>query len=82
MDEVDAENASMYEALRDATAHLAGAVSAFEAYASRKGKRPAPDPFFSTRLADFNNALVRARVALAKHSETGAQNQREYSNEI
>lgn len=54
------------EALIDATASLAGAASAYRAHASRHRSvgRAQPDPFFTTRAQDFDNAVERARAAL------------------
>lgn len=54
------------EALKDAVAHLAGAASAYRTYAKRhasQGKALA-DPFFSTRIKDFDAAVDRGRAAL------------------
>jgi hypothetical protein len=54
-------------ALRDATAHLAGAASAYRKHAARHRSvgRAVADPFFTTRVADFERATERARVALS-----------------
>ena len=55
------------EALLDATAHLAGAASAYRTYAKRAAHlgKVAADPFFTTRANDFDGAVERARAALA-----------------
>ena len=55
------------EALIDATAHLAGAASAYRTYAKRATHlgKVAADPFFTTRANDFDGAVERARAALA-----------------
>lgn len=61
-DRIDA----LERALLDATAHLAGAASAYRQYACRhvsKGN-PCADPFYSTRVQDFDKATSRARAAL------------------
>jgi hypothetical protein len=60
------EEDRLRKALMDATAHLAGAVSAYETFAGnskRSGKR---DALYSTRLSDFQKALARARTELKK----------------
>lgn len=59
---------SMREVLVDMVAHLAGAASAYRTYAKRHaslGKVPA-DPFFTTRLSDFDKAVERGRAELAR----------------
>ena len=74
-DRLMAEKAAEIERLRKAliyaTAHLFGAASAYEKYACRSKieGRGQPDPFFKTRLADFNNAADRARAALGGNDE-------------
>jgi hypothetical protein len=55
---------NLEEALKDVTAHLAGATSAYETYAGKLGRKSAQDALFTTRLSDFNNALERARSTL------------------
>lgn len=64
-----AEIARLREALSDACAHLAGAASAYRTYASRKIRiglpRASADPFFTTRVEDFEKAAQRARTALS-----------------
>ncbi len=57
---------ALVEALKDATANLAGAVSAYETFAGKFGRKSVQDALFSTRLSDFNKALERARAALEK----------------
>ena len=55
------------EALMDATAHLAGASSAYAKHAGRsKAIRPRAiaDPFYMTRVQDFDAATLRARSTL------------------
>lgn len=54
------------KALTDATAHLAGAASAYRKHAARHRSlgRAQVDPFFKTRAADFDKATDRARAAL------------------
>lgn len=54
------------EALLDATAHLAGASSAYKTFAARHPKwgTPTPDALFGTRFKDFDAAVERARSAL------------------
>lgn len=54
----------LYEALMDATAHLAGATSAYETFAGNSKRAGKRDALYSTRLADFQKALERARKAL------------------
>ena len=67
MREIIAEMERLRAALLDATAHLAGAASAYRTYARRSahlGRGPA-DPLFTTRASDFDRAVERARAALA-----------------
>lgn len=54
------------EALKDATAHLVGAASAYREHAARSSSvgRAKVDPFFTTRASDFDKAAERARSAL------------------
>jgi hypothetical protein len=50
----------LVEALMDAAAHLTAAASSYENFvgnASRSGKR---DPFYTTRLSDYQKAAARA----------------------
>ena len=54
----------MEAALIDATAHLAGAVSAYEHFAGNSKRAGIRDALYSTRLSDFHKALARARAAL------------------
>lgn len=56
----------MREALLDATAHLAGAASAYKTFAKRHRKFGVAetDALYGTRLKDFNAAIDRARAAL------------------
>lgn len=56
----------MKAALVDATAHLLAAASAYEKYASRHRSvgRAMADPFFTTRLRDFQKAADRAQTVL------------------
>jgi hypothetical protein len=56
------ERERMREALLDATAHLAGAISAYDKF---RNKGITGDALYSTRIADFTKALERARAALA-----------------
>ena len=57
---------ALREVLLDATAHLAGASSAYKTFATRHPKwgTPAPDALFGTRFKDFDAAVGRARAAL------------------
>lgn len=58
--------AELLEALKDTTAHLAGATSAYKEFAGnarRAGKR---DALYSTRLRDFEKAVERAREVLLR----------------
>ena len=57
----------MREALIDATAHLAGAASAYRKYARRHRAvgQSEIDPFFATRADDFDKAVERSRAALS-----------------
>ncbi len=59
--ELEAEVKRLREALINATAHLAGAVSAYDNF-RRKGVTG--DALYSTRISDFNKALEHARAAL------------------
>jgi dsRNA-specific ribonuclease len=54
------------EALMDATAHLVGAVSAYDKF---RNKGATGDPFYKTRIVDFNRAVKRARNALQEQSK-------------
>lgn len=61
---------AIIETLKDVTAHLVGAASAYRKHASRhpsKG-RAVKDPMFSTRADDFDKAVERGLSAL-KHSD-------------
>ena len=62
--------AEMREGLADAAAHLAGAASAYRAHAARHRSvgRATSDPFFTTRVGDFDRAAERAR-ALLQHTQ-------------
>lgn len=62
--EKDLENA-----LLDAVAHLSGAVSAYKKHASRHKSvgRAVADPFYTTRLSDFEKAEERGHAALCKN---------------
>lgn len=62
----DGARSPLVEALRDATAHLVGAASAYRKHAARHRSvgRAATDPFFTTRAADFERAAKRAQAAL------------------
>lgn len=53
------------DALMDVIAHLVAAASAYEKYARRYRVRGPSDPFFGTRLRDFQKASERAQ-ALAR----------------
>ena len=63
------------EALTDATAHLAGAASAYRKYARRHRAAGFSqiDPLFSTRANDFDKALDRARAALTASRASKSQ---------
>ena len=54
------------KALIDATAHLAGAASAYRAHAKRHASqgKSTPDAMFSTRASDFDKAVDRARAVV------------------
>jgi hypothetical protein len=69
-----AEIARLREAHLDATAHLVGAASAYRKHAcrSRLVGRGQADPFFTTRIGDFDAAAARARAALAETAATPA----------
>jgi hypothetical protein len=56
------------EALIDAMVHLVGAVSAYRIYAKRHHSmgRAKTDPFFTTRIVDFENAVERAQATVRK----------------
>lgn len=60
----EAEAARLREALVDAAAHLRGAASAYREYAARHRSvgRAKPDPFFTTRVKDFDKAADRAAL--------------------
>ena len=62
---------ALYEALLDAAAHLAGAASAYKTYCLRHKShgRALSDPFYSTRLQDFDKAAERARAALLAYGK-------------
>jgi hypothetical protein len=49
-----------------AIAYLAAAVSAYEKYAGNVGRRSVRDPFFNTRLDDYQQALKKARESYAE----------------
>lgn len=55
----------LLEALLDATAHLAGATSAYERFAGNSKRAGVRDALYSTRLSDFKKATERARAAVA-----------------
>lgn len=63
---LQAENERLRKEFRRAAASLAGAASAYRTYAgrSRTVGRGKADPFFTTRAADFDKAVERARQAL------------------
>jgi hypothetical protein len=50
----------LVEAIRDLSANMIGAASAYRKYARRYKGRGPPDPFFSTRADDFDKASERA----------------------
>jgi hypothetical protein len=52
------------DGLADATAHLAGATSAYKIYAGNSERRSIRDAFYKTRLNDFEKSLTRARALL------------------
>ena len=62
----DTSAAVLQEALLDATASLVAAASAYRKYASRHRRvgRAAADPFFCTRVHDFEKAAERAQAAI------------------
>lgn len=53
------------EALMDATAHLAGAVNAYETFVGNGKRRGVRDALYNTRVRDFQKSLERARSALS-----------------
>lgn len=59
-----AREEKLREGLMAATAHLAGAASAYEKFVGRAGVRGHADALFTTRYSDFEKALVRSREAL------------------
>ena len=66
LEALQAENARLREALVDATAHLAGATSAYKTFARRARRfgQADIDALYGTRLRDFEKATERARAAL------------------
>lgn len=62
----DTSAAVLQEALLDATASLVAAASAYRKYASRHKHvgRAVADPFFCTRVHDFEKAAERAQAAI------------------
>lgn len=56
----------LYKALVSATASLAGAESAYRRYANRHHSfgKVEPDPFYSTRIGDFEKAVKEARSVI------------------
>ena len=62
----DTSAAVLQEALLDATASLVAAASAYRKYASRHRRvgRAAADPFFCTRVHDFEKAAESAQAAI------------------
>jgi hypothetical protein len=58
------------EALIDAVAHLAAAVSAYEKFVGNVDCRGIRDALYKTRTKDFQNAIVRARENLVKLDST------------
>ena len=68
---------AVVEALMDATAHLAGSASAYRKYARRHSSvgRSEIDPFFTTRVDDFDKAAERARLALSSVRGEGGDKQ-------
>ena len=67
-DEAADEIGRLRTALIDATAHLAGAASAYRKHAARHKSqgRAVADAMFSTRVVDFEKATDRARAALGE----------------
>lgn len=63
--------AEMREGLSDAAAHLAAASSAYRAHAARHRSvgRATSDPFFTTRVGDFDRAAERACALLQRTQE-------------
>lgn len=61
------------EALADATANLVASVSAYEKYAGNVGRRSIRDPFFNTRLNDFQKSIDRVRKNLIELDSTIAK---------
>lgn len=63
--------AEMREGLSDAAAHLAAASSAYRAHAARHRSvgRATSDPFFTTRVGDFDRAAERACTLLQRTQE-------------
>ena len=68
MEEAADEIERLRTALIDATAHLAGAASAYRKHAARHKSqgRAVADAMFSTRVVDFEKATDRARAALGE----------------
>lgn len=64
LDRLTRENATLREALVIALANLVGATSAYRQHASRHRSvgRASPDPFYTTRIADFDKAEVEIRT--------------------
>jgi hypothetical protein len=65
MVEAASEISRLKNALMDATAHLAGATSAYEHFAGNSKRAGVRDALYSTRLSDFKRALERARAELS-----------------
>jgi hypothetical protein len=63
-----AKETQLKEALIDATVHLVAAVSAYRTYTKRHHSmgRAKTDPFFTTRIVDFEKAVERAQAAVRK----------------
>lgn len=54
------------EILIDTIAHLAAAISAYERYVGRVDRVGQRDPFYRTRIRDFQKSLERGRAFLKK----------------
>jgi hypothetical protein len=53
----------------DLLAHMDAAASAYRKYGRQPGVKGRADPFYTTRLADFDAAVERARQALKGRSK-------------
>lgn len=57
------------EIIKDLLANLVAATSAYEKYAGNSERRSVRDPFFKTRLSDFEKCIKRNREKIEKSPE-------------